>query len=142
MASKKSTGTSTKKKTATARAPFVDRFTKKITKLGEWTEKMLPRFATAPKSDVSDALSVVSENLVAIIDALPKLNGWSPPTRSGAFVVGDSVTFKPKKVEELVKAGFYTKADLDGEHEIIAINGRKIKLPVGLFQSLYVSKSA
>lgn len=135
---KKTTSTSAKK----TRASFMERFAKKVEKLGEWSEKMLPRFATAPKTDVSDALSSVSENFVAIIDALPKLNGWAPPTRNPAFAVGDSVTFKPKKIEELVKAGVYTKNELEGEHEIVAIAGRKVKLPIGLFQSLYVSKSA
>jgi hypothetical protein len=142
MASKKPG--SAKKTAASAkktRGTFTERFAKKIEKLGEWSEKMLPRFATAPKSDVSDALGVISENFVAIIEAVPKLNGWNPPTRSPAFAVGDSVTFKPKKIEELVKAGVYTKNELEGEHEIVAIAGRKVKLPIGLFQSLYVSKS-
>ena len=140
MASKKkSTGSAGTKKT---RGTFTERFSKKITKLGEWTEKMIPRFASAPKSDVGDALTVVNENLVAIAEALPKLNGWAPATRSAAFAVGDSVTFKPKKLAELVAAGFYDKSVLDGEHEIEAIAGRKVKLACGVFQSLYVTKSA
>lgn len=124
------------------RAPFVERFGKRIDKLKEWAVKTQPRFATAPESDIADSLEALSTTADAIMKALPGLKGWSPPTTRQAFAVGDSVSFKKDRVEELVKAGFYTKGDLNGQHEITAINGRKVKLPLGVFQSLYLSKSA
>lgn len=141
MASKKkaaSGGTSTKKK----RGPFTDRVEKRIMKFGEWAEKIIPRFSTAPKSDVPDALTEIVSTLATTVEDLKKLNGWAPPTRSPSFTVGDMVSFKPKKAEELIKAGVYSKADLEGEHEIKALAGRKVKLDIGLFQNLYVSKAA
>lgn len=139
MARTRTKKTGTGKKT---RGTFTERVSKRIQKFGEWIEKTTPRFASAPKSDVSDGLTAIGESLVHVAEALPKLNGWAPPTRSGKFVVGDMVVFKPLRAEELVKAGLYTKSDLNGEHEIIAVAGRKVKLAAGLFQNLYVTKSA
>lgn len=124
------------------RAPFLTRFTARITKFNEWVVKMTPKFESAPKTDVSEALANVGENLSAAIDALPKLGDWAPPARSPAFAVGDTVTFKKDKLDEQVKAGLYEKSTLSGSHEILAIAGRKVKLACGVFQSLYVTKSA
>lgn len=140
MASKKKTGAATgaKKK----RAPFVDRVTSKITKFKAWIVKTTPRFASAPKSDVADSLSAMDDSADAILDALPKLNGWAPPTRSAAFVEGDTVTFKKDKAAKLVKEGAYSASELEGEHEVLAVVGRRVKLQLGLFQSLFVTKSA
>lgn len=141
MASKKpkAAKTSTGKK---ARAPFSERVEKRILKFGEWAEKIIPRFSSAPKSDVPDALTEIVSTLATTVEDLKKLNGWSPPTRSPSFAVGDMVAFKPAKLDELVAAGLYTKSDLAGEHEILAIAGRKVKLEAGLFQNLYVTKAA
>lgn len=138
MATKARKSTGTKKK----RAPFIDRFNKRVAKFAEWTQKMTPKFASEPKGDVADALGSVEGNLVTLSEAVSKLNGWAPPTRSQGFAVGDSVVFKKNKIDELVKAGLYSKEDLAGEHEVIAVAGRKVKLTVGLFQNLYVTKSA
>jgi hypothetical protein len=139
MATKARKKTGTGKKT---RGTFTERVSKRVQKFGEWIEKTTPKFASAPKSDVSDALTSIGETLVTVAEALPKLNGWAPPSRSGKFAVGDVVVFKPAKAAELIEAGLYTKTDLNGEHEVVAVAGRKVKLAAGLFQSLYVTKAA
>lgn len=133
---------SKKTKTTAKRAPFLDRFTNRVEKTLAWAQLTEKRFATAPHKDVPEALGAITDSLESIVEALPKLSKWTPPTRSPAFVVGDSVSFKPAKLDELVKAGFYKKADLEGDFPIEAINGRKVKLPCGVFQSLYVTKVA
>lgn len=140
MASKKKTGgaTGAKKK----RAPFIDRVTSKITKLQTWITKTVPRFASAPKSDVADSLGAMGDSAEAILDALPKLSDWSPPTRGAAFSEGDLVSFKKDRAAKLVKEGAYSADELSGEHEILAVVGRRVKLKIGLFQSLFVTKSA
>lgn len=135
------TARTAKSKTKKTRAPFVERFTARVAKLKIWAEKTQPRFATAPDSDIADALGGLGDTIDGILESIPKLKSWTPPTRSPAFVVGDEVVFKPKKLEELIKSGAYKKGELDGVHEIVAIAGRKVRLPSGLFQSLYVTKS-
>ena len=124
------------------RRKFMDLFKARIEALDEWIQKTSPKFASAPKSDVADGLQVVSETLVTIAEALPKLNGWAPPAGSTKFVVGDSVTFKKDRAAKLVKEGAFTADELDGEHEIVAVVGRRVKLErLGLFQNLFVTKS-
>jgi hypothetical protein len=135
-------GKSTASKGRKKRAPFVERFGKRIEKLKEWAVKTQPKFATAPETDVADYLEALSTTADSIAKALPALKSWSPPTTRQAFKVGDSVAFKKAKVDELAKAGFYKKGDLEGLHEIEAVNGRKVKLPLGVFQSLYLTKTA
>jgi len=124
------------------RAPFMDRFNGRIVKLKEWVDKVQPKFASAPQPEVGDSLSAIVDSLEAIIEAVPKLKSWAPATGSSKFAVGDAVSFKKEKLDELVTAGLYKKSDLEGKHEIEAVAGRKVKLACGLFQSLYVSKAA
>ncbi|HEV3059731.1 MAG TPA: hypothetical protein VGY48_15880 [Vicinamibacterales bacterium] len=138
MANRKSTNGHSKRK----HTPFMDRFSKRIMKTKEWATKTAARFAGAPNRDVADSLGAISDSLDAIVEALPKLKDWTPPARGPSFGVGDSVSFKPEKIAELIEAGFFKKGTLEGEHEIEAINGRKVKLACGIFQSRELRKSA
>jgi len=140
MANKKNSNGHSKPKRK--RTPFMDLFSKRIQKMKEWAGRTAARFSGAPSSDVSDSLGAISDSLDAIAETLPKLKDWTPPQRGPSFSVGDSVAFKPEKITELVEAGFFKKGVLDGEHEIEAINGRKVKLACGIFQSRELQKSA
>jgi hypothetical protein len=122
------------------RAPFLTRFAMRIAKLKEWVTKTQPKFSSAPSTDVSDSLGAIGDSVDSIMESLPALAKWTPPTRSAAFAVGDTVTFKKDKLDELVKSGLYTKDDLGGEHEIVGVAGRKVKLECGVFTMLLVSK--
>ncbi len=130
------------KKSTRKHAPFIDRVVNKLTKTQEWLVKMKPRFTTEPKGVVLGNFADIEEQVAATLDNLGKLNGWAPPSRGPAFAIGDEVAFKKEKLAELKKSALYSDVDLTGKHEVIAVDGRKVKLNVGIFANLYVTKAA
>ena len=129
------------KKKTRKQTPFIDRFTARVSKTLDWAKKTQARFGNAPSADVSDALLDIATACSTALNKMGTLKGWAPTMRSPSFGVGDMVLFKKPALDELLKSGLYKKADMEGQHKVEAVAGRKVKLSVGVFASRLVTKS-